>query len=161
MAYNAALLSFGQGKEIFLHEYSHKYYRVPAYYSSKLLVEIPLQVIFPILVSLIAYWIIGFRPGFDNFLSFTMFLTLMSLCGAALGLVVGAFLPATIAVIVAPLILLPLVIYGGFFVNSSNSPEYSVFIIHYCVLILSLDGWHGSSGSAQSSYNSTYVWSHD
>lgn len=112
-----------------MREYSHRYYGVCAYFFSKLLIEIPLQIIFPVITSFIVYWVIGYKPGFDFFLLFALFLILVSLCGAAFGLATGAFFNAPEAgVIVAPLFLLPLIIYGGYFVNSVNSPSWLAWI---------------------------------
>jgi hypothetical protein len=49
-------------------------------------------------MSLIVYWVIGFRAGFDLFLLFTLFMILISMCGTALGLAIGAMFQSTAAV---------------------------------------------------------------
>jgi ATP-binding cassette subfamily G (WHITE) protein 1 len=56
-------------------------------------------------------------------------LVLTSLCGSALGVLASSlFENVAIAVMVAPLLLLPLVIYGGFFVNNENSPAWLAWL---------------------------------
>jgi ATP-binding cassette subfamily G (WHITE) protein 1 len=80
-------------------------------------------------VAVITYWIIGFRPGFDHFLIYLLFLILLSLCGFALGLFCASlFENIAVGLALATLALLPLIIYGGFFVNASNSPVWIAWI---------------------------------
>lgn len=53
----------------------------------------------------------------------------MALCAAALGLAAGSlFKNVSTAIAIAPFILLPMVIYGGFFVTSANSPAWLAWI---------------------------------
>jgi ABC-type multidrug transport system permease subunit len=126
---NSVLHVFITEKSVFLREYVAGYYGLPAYFLSKVIVEFPFQCIFPVLTSVIVYWIIGFRPGFDHFLLFTLFLIMASLNGSAIG-----FLSSTIvdspdaAAVIGPLILLPFIIYGGFFVSNKNSPSWLAWI---------------------------------
>lgn len=126
---NGVMHVFITEKPVFLREYVAEYYGLPAYFCSKVVIEFPFQCLFSILTSFTVYYIIGFREGFDHFLVFTLFLVLASLNGSALG-----FLSSTLvdspdaAAIIGPLILLPFIIYGGFFVSASNSPAWLAWI---------------------------------
>ena len=120
-----ALNVFAEERDIFMQEYSERYYSLFPYYATKLLVEFPMQILWPVLTALITYWIIGFRPGFDHFLVFTSILILLSCIGTATGLAFGfTFRSSQTAAAVSILITLPLIIYGGFFVNTTNSPAW-------------------------------------
>ncbi|KAI3630169.1 hypothetical protein MIR68_011604 [Amoeboaphelidium protococcarum] len=118
VSFNSVLHVFGGEKPLFEREYGAGYYRIPSYFLSKVLIELPFQLIFPIILCFVVYWIIGFRDGFENFLLFTLFVTLIALFGTVLGLALGAiFKSVDSATVLGPLVILPLVIMGGFFVN--------------------------------------------
>jgi ABC-type multidrug transport system permease subunit len=84
-------------------------------------VEIPYALFFPALQSLIIYWFVGLTSTARQFFTFYLITLLTSFCGMSLGLLVGSFIrdPKTVS-IASPVIVLPLVLFSGFFKNSSN-----------------------------------------
>lgn len=126
---NNTLYAFAGERDVFQREYFNHYYSLPAYYISKVIVELPFTIIFTVLVALIVYWIIGFRPGFDHFLLFTLFLILIASSTFALGLFAASlFKNPEASLALGVLFLLPLVIYGGLFVSAANSPEWLAWL---------------------------------
>lgn len=119
----AVLSIFAIEKGVFMREFHAGYYSLTAYYLSKVLVELPHQIIFPVLLFLIAYYIIGLYPVFSIFLLSSVLLVFCAICGTAIGTFISAvFDDVAIALAVLPLVLLPVLLFSGLFVNSGNFP---------------------------------------
>lgn len=119
----AVLSIFSQEKMVFLREYRAGYYGLSAYYFSKVLVELPYQIIFPALLLLIAYYIIGLNPTFSAYLLASSLLIFCAITGSAIGTFISAiFDDVAMALAVLPLFLLPVLLFSGLFVNSGNFP---------------------------------------
>lgn len=119
----AVLSIFAQEKMVFLREYRAGYYGLTAYYFSKVLVELPYQIIFPALLLLIAYYIIGLNPAFPAYLLASSLLVFCAITGTAIGTFISAiFDDVAMALAVLPLFLLPVLLFSGLFVNSENFP---------------------------------------
>ncbi|XP_010007699.1 PREDICTED: ATP-binding cassette sub-family G member 2, partial [Nestor notabilis] len=72
----SAIELFVVEKKIFIHEYISGYYRISAYFISKLMADlIPMRTIPSIIFSCIIYFMLGLKPTVEAF--FTMFFTLM------------------------------------------------------------------------------------
>jgi len=59
-------------------ERQSKAYSLISYFMAKLISELPFNIIGPVTFALINYYLVGFRPGFDNFLSFVGILIFMA-----------------------------------------------------------------------------------
>lgn len=119
----AVLSIFASEKLVFLHEYRAGYYGLTAYYFSKVLVELPYQIIFPALLLLIAYYMIGLNPAFSAYLLSAALLIFCAITGTAIGTFISAiFDDVGMALAVLPLFLLPVLLFSGLFVNSGNFP---------------------------------------
>jgi hypothetical protein len=81
---NSVLTIFSLEKLVFYREYRAGYYSLPAYYSTKVLVEIPYEIIFPYLMVLIPYYMIGLNPAFSAYLLAGLFVALTAMCGTVL-----------------------------------------------------------------------------
>lgn len=119
----AVLSIFATEKMVFMREYRAGYYGLTAYYFSKVLVELPYQIIFPALLLLIAYYIIGLNPSFAAYLLASSLLIFCAITGTAIGTFISAiFDDVGMALAVLPLFLLPVLLFSGLFVNSENFP---------------------------------------
>jgi len=120
------VLNFPAERAVFLKEYSSNMYGVAAYFFGRQSIELPLVVLFPILVSAICYYIIGFNSyNAGKWFIFTLFMIAQSLCGNALGILAGsAFSDPKVATNVVPLFMLPLMVFGGFYINSDSLPDW-------------------------------------
>lgn len=83
---NSVLAIFSLEKLVFYREYRAGYYSLPAYYLTKVLVEIPYEVIFPYLMVLIPYYMIGLNPAFSAYLLAGLYVSLTALCGTVLNI---------------------------------------------------------------------------
>lgn len=117
---------FAAEKAVFAREHANGYYGLSAYFFSKIIVELPFQIIFPIIQAAIMYWMVGFngQPWYA-FIVFAFTLVLLTLCGNAMGIFFASvFSDLTVALAVTPMVILPLMIFGGLFVNNGSIPPY-------------------------------------
>ena len=110
---------------IFIREIGAGYYRLEAYYFSKLFVELPMGTLAPIILVVSNYFLAGLQSNATSF--FRLMGTSIILSNAATGL--GIFitslfqnLPAALAVV--PIILLPFMLFCGYLINYDSIPGY-------------------------------------
>lgn len=119
------LSAFGLERVVFERERSIGMYSTIAYFVSKIVVELPHNVIIPFIQSQIAYFMLGLQWSVWKWLSFWVTVVTLNNVGNAFGIVIGCMfrdLEATLAV--APLFILPLMLFSGLFVNSGGIPPY-------------------------------------
>lgn len=66
-------LTFPSERPVFLREYSANMYSVSAYYFGRSSTEIPFVVIFPVLMTVICYYIIGYNESAGKFFIFSKY----------------------------------------------------------------------------------------
>ena len=114
---------FVSEKNVFLREYTNGYYSLPAYFLSKTLVELPHQLLMPIIVLLVSYWLVGFRDGFQYVMKALLAIILVALNGTAVGSLSGAlFNDINTGMAVLSMCLLPFIVFSGFMVNNNQVP---------------------------------------
>jgi len=112
---------FAVEKLVFLREFQSGMYRLPAYFLSRTIVELPFKIIFPIIGSNIFYWLVGLQRNGGNFLIYVITLILIENVGTGLGVFMASFFnDIGVALTVLPLFLMPLMIFSGFFVNEGT-----------------------------------------
>ncbi|XP_004343059.2 ABC transporter [Capsaspora owczarzaki ATCC 30864] len=114
---------FSTEKNVFLREFSSRYYKLFPYFASKILVELPFNIFFPFLYVAILYFLIGFQATATKFFIMAFTTVLLANCGAAFGLLVGSMTSdLTVAMASVPMILLPLIIFSGLLLNLDDTP---------------------------------------
>ncbi|KAJ2784613.1 hypothetical protein H4R18_000992 [Coemansia javaensis] len=114
--------TFSQERLVFLRESQGGYYGLPAYFLSKNIVELPIQVVTPIINSVIAYWLLGLRQDGLKYVLFALTCIGLNLCGFSFGLFLASSFKDISAVLVAlPIMFLPALLFGGLLVNTGNS----------------------------------------
>ncbi|PJF19160.1 ABC-2 type transporter domain-containing protein [Paramicrosporidium saccamoebae] len=120
-----SLFQFAGEKSVFIREYGNGYYGLLPYFLSKSVLEVPLGLFTPFVMVSILYPITGLRPGWMHFLIAVVTAQLMSLVGAAIGLLLGAVFPNfQAAMAIMPAITMPMMIFGGLQVNIKSLPWY-------------------------------------
>ena len=71
-----------QERGVFLKEYNLKMYSVAAYYIGKVIPEIPVTFVNPMIESSIMYFMINLDSGAEKFFKFYLTAVLMALCGS-------------------------------------------------------------------------------
>ncbi|ORZ41275.1 P-loop containing nucleoside triphosphate hydrolase protein [Catenaria anguillulae PL171] len=116
---------FAAEKAVFEREHGAGYYQLPAYFISKVGVELPFQIVMPLLLVSIVYFMVGLQADVWKFFITVAFSIVMSLCGTAIGtLAACAFNDLSVALAIVPVLLLPLMIFSGLFVNTGNIPAF-------------------------------------
>jgi len=116
---------FPMERMVFLKEENSRLYSVGAYFLSRNAIEVPYLVVMPLLFSLIFYWMIKLSSSARQFFIFYSIIFLINLCGNSLGLLLGSLITDARSVsAVVPILLLPFVLFSGFFKNSGNIPDW-------------------------------------
>jgi ABC-type multidrug transport system permease subunit len=129
---NVALL-FPEERPVFLREVNNNMYSVSAYFFGKIISEIPASIILPSLFSLLIYWSLGYNTDYTyNFPLFGKHFNLINiwyiagilivtyLAASSYGLVIGSlFADKQVAMTMIPLVVMPLMLFAGFFVSAS------------------------------------------
>jgi len=126
-AYYNSLLTFDMERDVFLWEYGDKSYGILPYFFTKTFIEIPFMFIFPILFAVLTYFAIGFEADFVKFLFFSFSLCVTVICSASYGLMIDTIFKST-AHAFGGIIMMPLILFGGFFANAGDYPGYITWI---------------------------------
>lgn len=125
MMLSPVTLVFPTEREVFLKEESSRLYNTFSYFVSKNLVEIPYMILMPILSILVFYWMIGLANTLHQFLLFYFIGFLISICGNSLGMFLGSIINDHKSVsAVTPLVVVPFILFSGFFKNGANLPAW-------------------------------------
>jgi len=110
---------FNLERPVYIRERLSKSYSTGAYFWGKSAAEVPFLLFYPVLMGCIVYWSVGMNT-YDH-TKFAIFVaTGMSvwLAGSAMGLGLSTFIArAEVAMSVLPMVLIPFMLFSGFFVN--------------------------------------------
>ena len=122
MTLNPCILTFPSERAVFLREENAKLYTVGPYFIGKFLVDLLPTIIFPALSSLIVYWMVGLNSeNAGKVLFFILVCVLMSCTALGVGYFGGtAFSDAKVAIAVTPLLIMPFMLFAGFYKNSAD-----------------------------------------
>jgi ABC-type multidrug transport system permease subunit len=114
----SVLLMFIIERPVFLREYASKTYGITSYFIAKAVVETPFQFIFPVIYCLMVYFAIGMTRDFDKLVIFTVTCVLDVFCATSFGFFLGcAFNNASVATMMSMLIIMPFMLFAGYYVN--------------------------------------------
>ena len=102
-------------------------YGVTAYYFAKISSEIPLFIILPTLLSVITYFVLGLNitDNGSHFFLFVFIAISLYIAGGGMGLLIGSAVSnKQVAVSLTPIVIIPFMLFAGFFVNQNNIPEF-------------------------------------
>lgn len=112
-------------RPVFLREQANQMYDVIPYYSAKMVSDIPGFVIVPLIFTAITYWLIGFQNDIEQFFMFVLSLGMNTLAAISLGYFMSsAIRDETTALILSPIMAMPLMLVGGFYSNAGSMPIY-------------------------------------
>ena len=100
-------------------------YSVSTYYMAKTLSEAPVLLFTPIVFAVIVYFGIGLTITGTQFGYFYLILALITQCSASLGYFMSSiFENEEQAASIAPIIVMPLILFGGQFANPEAIPKW-------------------------------------
>ena len=127
------------------------FYSLPAYYISKILIEIPFTLISPIIFSLIIYWMVGLNSQIDCFFMFLLIIIIESIVAMFMGIFVsGLSSSIEIATAIAPPLNIVFFMFAGVFINLKNLPKWLQFFpkisfIHWVFESLAINQFKGQT----------------
>ena len=114
---------------IFLREHSNGMYRVDVYYICKVLVDVPTFIVLPFIFTTICYWMIGLYPDPIAYLTACGIVILITNAAVSFGYFLSCLAGTeNLALALAPTCIIPLMLFGGFFLNSGTVPSYFVWL---------------------------------
>ncbi|TRY79220.1 hypothetical protein TCAL_12520, partial [Tigriopus californicus] len=134
---------------IFLREHFNGMYRVDVYYICKQLAELPIFLAFPILFVSIYYWMVGLNPLAGRFFVTMAIATLITQVVISFGYFISCVTPnLSVALALAPPLIIPIMLFGGFFLNFEAIPEWLGWLQYlswfkYGNEILVINQWKG------------------
>uniref|UniRef100_A0A7S3CN10 Uncharacterized protein n=1 Tax=Strombidium rassoulzadegani TaxID=1082188 RepID=A0A7S3CN10_9SPIT len=131
MAFNAiqnVILIFPDERPVFLREANNNMYSVSAYFWAKIISEFPSSLLTPVIFGSIVYFIIGLNDVF--WYKFPLFLTIIFLiynASSGYALIIGTlFSDKQLAVTLTPVLIIPFMLFAGFFVSQDNIPKFLI-----------------------------------
>lgn len=125
-----SIATFSVERPLFLRERLNKSYSVGPYFWGKNLAEFPFHLLYPILTIVITYFSIGLN---DESAKYFFILCAAMICtffyGTSYGLLISVIIPKMeVAMALVPVLVIPFMVLGGFFVNTNNVPDYLKWI---------------------------------
>lgn len=122
-----AIFTFPQEATMLEKERSSGMYRLSSYFMSRMIVDLPMELILPTIYIIIIYFMTGLKPNVINFL-YTLFSLLLNvLVSQGLGLAIGAIImEQKSAITLGSIILLSFVLVVGFYVQ--HVPKFIAWI---------------------------------
>ncbi|KAG0046815.1 hypothetical protein BGZ83_008010 [Gryganskiella cystojenkinii] len=120
----SALGAFTDTRTLFIKERSNGYYPPMPFIISTLLFDlIPLRIVPSIFMGCISYFMIGLSPVIETFFKFLLILVLFNVATALFCLVIAAAVRTTgVASLASSIVMLFMMLFGGFMINSGNIP---------------------------------------
>lgn len=138
------ILIFPDERPVFLREVNNNMYNVGPYFWAKIISELPFALLTPSIFGAIVYFTVALNPGLEHFLLFLATLILIYNASSGYSLIISAsFSDKQLAVTLTPVLIIPFMLFAGFFVSASSIPwflkefEYlSIFKYGYQALLL-------------------------
>lgn len=119
------ILIFPDERPVFLREVNNNMYGSSPYFWAKVISELPFSIMTPVIFGSIVYYLIGFNPAFENFVFFLIILILIYNASSGYSLIISAsFSDKQLAVTLTPVLIIPFMLFAGFFVSSDNIPVF-------------------------------------
>lgn len=119
------LAVFSKERAVFEREYQSGMYSLPAYFLSKTMVELPFLILIPLFFAVITYFAIGLRMAADRFFIAAVVIIIVANVGTGMGLWAAcSFKALEIALALVPVMILPLMMFSGLFVNLDDVPAW-------------------------------------
>lgn len=111
---------------VFIKERTNRWYSCFSYYMARTIADTPFRIFFPIIYSIIIYKMTGQIDDNFRFITFVALNVLIAFVAQSKGLLIGSMYANRVdsAVFVAPLSIIPFLLFAGFFVHLDSLPSY-------------------------------------
>ena len=134
------ILIFPDERPVFLREVNNNMYSVSPYFWAKIISELPFSILTPTIFGSIVYYAIGLND--ESIEYFGIFILILILCynaSSGYSLIISAsFSDKQLAVTLTPVLIIPFMLFAGFFVSTDNIPWFLKEFEYITIFKLSL-----------------------
>uniref|UniRef100_A0A1S4H190 ATP-binding cassette transporter (ABC transporter) family G member 16 n=2 Tax=Anopheles gambiae TaxID=7165 RepID=A0A1S4H190_ANOGA len=134
------VITFPLETKVFVRERLNNWYSLEAYYLSKIVADLPLQLICPSVFLAIAYYLTGQPLEWERFGKLALVLLLLGIFAQTVGLLSGAAFDIQMATFFVPCFSIPSLLFSGFFVKPYEMNEYLGYVAYTSFFRYSLQG---------------------
>ncbi|XP_050304753.1 protein white [Anthonomus grandis grandis] len=121
----AVITVFSSELPIFLREHKNGMYRTDVYFLGKTIADIPIFIFLPLLFLSICYFLIGLNSEMPRFFVACGIIVLVANAATSFGYLISCIsTTVSMALSIGPPLLLPFLLFGGFFLNIESIPVY-------------------------------------
>ncbi|XP_002133095.2 ATP-binding cassette sub-family G member 4 isoform X1 [Drosophila pseudoobscura] len=124
-----SILLCQQDSAVFIREYYNGWYSLRAYYISKVLADLPLQLTCPTMFISISYFMTGQPPEFERFAMCWAVCVMTGFIGHFVGVISGTLFSMQMSIFLVPSGTIPFLLFSGFFIRLN---ELSWFLRPIC-----------------------------
>ncbi|KAG5306219.1 ABCG4 protein, partial [Acromyrmex insinuator] len=119
-----AMQTFPTEAAVFLQEHLNNWYSLKAYYSVKVLTDLPIQIFCVSSFLFISYYMTGQPMEYDRFLQMWSVCLLVTIIGQTFGIFAGTAFGTELGTFLIPAISVPLLLFSGFFLKLNEMSIY-------------------------------------
>lgn len=128
----AVINVFAAEVPVFLREKRSRLFRVDTYFLGKTIAEVPLFLAVPFVFTSITYPMIGLQSGVSHYLTTLLVVVLVANVATSFGYLISCVSSSvSMALSVGPPVVIPFLIFGGFFLNSASVPSYFKYLSYF------------------------------
>ncbi|GFG38120.1 hypothetical protein Cfor_07570, partial [Coptotermes formosanus] len=110
---------------VFLREHFNGMYRVDVYFLCKTLAEVPVFAAMPLVFTCVTYYLVGLNPSILRFFVTNVIVVLVANVAVSFGYLISCVSTSiSMALAIGPPLIIPFLLFGGFFLNNSSVPGY-------------------------------------
>lgn len=126
MSFNAiqnVILIFPDERPVFLREVNNNMYGPTPYFWAKIISELPFSIMTPAIFGAMVYYPIGLHAAVSYYLVFIAILVVIYNASSGYSLIIStSFSDKQLAVTLTPVLIIPFMLFAGFFVAEDNIP---------------------------------------
>jgi ABC-type multidrug transport system ATPase subunit/ABC-type multidrug transport system permease subunit len=132
---------FAMERAVVMREKASRTYAIGPYFLAKFFADLPINILLPLISQTLLFWMVGFADSFVVYAYHIVFSILTLLVAYSLVLALAALIADTsLLVKIQPLILLPMMVFAGFFLNSNNIPVYFIWLEYISFMRYAFEG---------------------
>ncbi|CAD6232938.1 GSCOCT00007057001.2-RA-CDS [Cotesia congregata] len=129
-AFSSTITTFPLSLPIVTREHFNRWYKLRSFYLANKFADLPIQIIAVSIYTLIVYFMTGQIPEGRRFVLLAIVSVAVSLVAQIIGVIVGTGMSVQNSVILGPLLIMPFVVFSGFFVHINDAPSYLQWLFH-------------------------------
>ncbi len=134
-AVHDAVFTFPSERSVLNKDRASGAYRLSAYYLAKSSVDLPIDMLYPLLFTLMWYWAVGFNPSFVSFLLQGITMMLNVSVSLSIGVLLSAiFMSAKEGQVCGTMWILSSMLFSGYYIAVDNLPKFIRPLTHISYL---------------------------